>query len=102
MAFDISYERGQDLKVSLMGDLDITTVEGFKTSLISEFDNEPKDLVLNMQELDYIDSTGLGAIMTVYKHITDEGKSLSIVNAKRNIMKLFKITELDKLFNLED
>lgn len=102
MTFDIIYNIGDCLEASLIGDLDINTVEEFKDSLINKFKEEDNDLIINLESLDYIDSTGLGAFMTIYKEVEDRGKKLKIINPKKNILKLFKITELDTILNLED
>lgn len=102
MTFDTIYNIGDSLEVLLIGDLDINTVEEFKDSLVNKFKEEDKDLIINLKSLDYIDSTGLGAFMTIYKEVENKGKKLKIINPKKNILKLFKITELDTILNVED
>lgn len=85
----------------LSGDLDINTVEDFKTNFLGKYEDEEKDIVLDLKDLKYIDSTGIGAIMTIFNEAKKKENSLSIKNANSNVEKLFKITELDKLFNME-
>ncbi|MDO4777994.1 MAG: STAS domain-containing protein [Tissierellia bacterium] len=100
MGFDIKYQDEEDLKVSLYGDLDINTVDEFRQNVLREYEKTDKNLVFDLKNLDYIDSTGLGAIISVYKIVKEKNKEIYIKNSKKSIEKLFYITELDKLFHI--
>lgn len=102
MAFNIDYKEEEILNVLLSGDLDINSVEKFKEDILEKYENMDCDIVINLKDLEYIDSTGIGAIMTVYNEVKKKNKVLTVKNANRNIAKLFKITELDKIFNMEE
>lgn len=102
MAFNIDYKEEEILNVLLSGDLDINSVEKFKEDILEKYENMDRDIVINLKDLEYIDSTGIGAIMTVYNEVKKKNKVLTVKNANRNIAKLFKITELDKIFNMEE
>lgn len=102
MAFNAIYNEDEKLNITLSGDLDINTVEEFKKEALEKYKDLDKDIVIDLKDLDYIDSTGLGAVITVFKEVRDKGKSLTVKHAKKNIKKLFVITELDQLFNMED
>ncbi len=102
MSFNIEITEKDKLEVELFGDLDINTVDSFRNKVLSSYENLDKDIIFCLKNLDYIDSTGLGAIMTVYKEVESKGKELIIHNAKSSIKKLFVITELDKIFKMED
>ena len=60
-----------------------------------------KDVVINMQNLEYIDSTGLGILVGVLKRLKQKEKDIYILNTKPNVKKIFTITGLDKIFKLE-
>ena len=93
-------DESEKLIVSLNGDLDINSVKEFQEKVISEYSDLDKDLVFDLKELEYIDSTGLGAIITVYKDVKEKNKKLSVINANKNVKKLFYITELDSIFEI--
>ena len=96
---EINYE--DDIQtVKLTGDLDVYSEEDFK-SFIDEKIQTDKDVVFDLNDLDYLDSTGLGMFMIVYNMQKENGKSVKVINAKENIKKLFKITELTALFDME-
>ena len=58
------------------------------------------DLLIDGEGLEYIDSTGLGVLMSIYKKLQEKGLKLTIINLKPNIYKLFDITGLNKVFNI--
>ncbi|NLW52315.1 MAG: STAS domain-containing protein [Tissierellia bacterium] len=98
--FNIDFQENGELVVSLSGDLDINTVKQFQDEVLKNYSQVDKDFVFDLKDLDYIDSTGLGAIITVYKEVNDKGYKLRVINAKKNVRKLFFITELDSLFEI--
>ena len=98
--FNIDFKNEEKLVVALKGDLDINTVKEFQDKVLSTYKALDKDIVFDLRELDYIDSTGLGAIITVFKSVQEKDKKLSVVNANKNIKKLLYITELDSLFEI--
>jgi anti-sigma B factor antagonist len=60
-----------------------------------------KDLIIDCKELNYIDSTGLGIFVGALKKAKQYEKKITITNLKDNIKKLFIITGLDKIFEVE-
>lgn len=99
--FDKNIEHNDDFQlIKLKGDLDVYSEDEFK-GFIEENLDENKDLVIDLSDLDYLDSTGLGMFMNIYNSQKSKGKTVKIINAKDNIKKLFKITDLTALFDME-
>lgn len=80
------------------GDMDIYTSATFKEDVLNSFEKTPADLLIDGEKLDYIDSTGLGALIGILKRVKESDHKIYLQNIKPNIKKLFDITELDKLF----
>ncbi len=85
-------------RVVLRGEIDIYTAAQFKENLYHLVDNSVKDIVIDCDGLDYIDSTGLGIFVGALKKAKLTGRNISLENIRDNIKKLFNITGLDKLF----
>lgn len=99
--FDTKIENCENYqKISLRGDLDVYSEEEFKKFIDEKIDAN-KDIVFDLEKLDYLDSTGLGMFMTVYNMQKSKDKKVKIINSKENIKKLFKITDLFDLFAME-
>lgn len=101
--FDLNLidEEGHYL-IELIGDLDIYNNKKFKEKLADIYEDLDKDIVVDCEKLEYIDSTGLGSFISLLKLTRDEEKEITVKNLKKNIKKVFKITDLDKLFNIGD
>ncbi len=84
--------------ISPKGDLDIYTSNEFKNKILDIFEKEQVDLLIDGTNLEYVDSTGLGALISIFKSTKEADKKIVLLNLKANIRKLFHITELDKLF----
>ena len=90
---------GELLFVDLQGDLDINSNKEFKEKVNSV--QGVKKITVNCENLSYIDSTGLGAFISIYKYIKEKGEKLVITGLKPHIKKIFLITDLDKVFEIE-
>ncbi|NLJ78199.1 MAG: STAS domain-containing protein [Tissierellia bacterium] len=104
MALDISIEfdeKNDAWNVSPRGEIDIYTSPELKKELIERLKERRASLFMDFKDLDYIDSTGLGALISILKIIRDDDKKIYIKNVKPNIRKLFDITDLDKIFIIE-
>ena len=80
------------------GEIDIYTSPKLKEKVLNAFDSNPRDILIDGDNLDYVDSTGLGALIYILKKLKDNNYKIYLSNIKPNILKLFHITELDKLF----
>lgn len=92
-------KNGELLFVDLQGDLDINSNKEFKEKVNSV--QGVKKIIVNCENLSYIDSTGLGAFISIYKNIKEKGEKLVITGLKPHIKKIFLITDLDKVFEIE-
>lgn len=89
------------ISLELQGELDISHTSKFKKKTMAIYDEDPKDIEMNLEELEYLDSTGLGAFIYLLKHAQENGHNIYLKNVKPNIKKLFTITKLDELFVFE-
>lgn len=87
--------------ISIQGELDVSTAEKLKSHLHSLADEKIVDMKINLDNLDYIDSTGLGVMIGVLKKLKIDNKEIYIINPKSNVKKIFTITGLDKIFKME-
>ena len=88
-------------EVSLAGELDVSTADELKKSLHKLVDEKNIDMKLNLENLDYIDSTGLGVMIGILKRLKIENKEVYIEKPKNNVRRKFNITGLDKVFKME-
>ena len=87
--------------VDINGELDVAGADKVKTHLNSLIEEQPVDIKMDFTNLEYIDSTGLGALIGVLKRLKVNDKDIYVLNARKNVKKIFSITGLDKIFKVE-
>ena len=100
MSHNFDFE-GKRWEVALNGEIDIFNSTEFKNCLLELLAQNPGSLILDCDKLEYIDSTALGALVTVLKHVKSAGGQMYLKKIRPNLAKLFKITSLDKVFIIE-
>lgn len=101
MSLDMTIRFNKDDNILVFipeGDVDIYTSSDFKEQVLEAFEQKKTDILIDGQKLEFIDSTGLGSLISILKKVKEQEKKIYISNIKPNIKKLFIITELDKLF----
>ena len=88
-------------EVTVTGEVDIFNSQDFKSCLVDLINDKKANIILNCSELHYMDSTALGALVGVLKNAKSHNLEISLIHVKPNLLKLFKITNLDKIFILE-
>lgn len=102
MLLDASYEELLDQwNVNLYGEVDIYNADSLKSELHSLIDEKKADIILNCTNLKYIDSTGLGVLVSALKKVKEAERSIRITNLKPYIAKIFTLTGLDQIFVIE-
>ncbi len=79
---------------------DLANAGEFKTELLRLFDTHQKRIILNMQKVEYIDSSFLGALVAVLRHLISMKQDIVLVALRKDIADLFALVRLDKVFKL--
>lgn len=94
-------EAGFSILVLKESRLDAAVAPEFKQQMEQLIDNGNKQIILDISELSFMDSSSLGALVGVLKHLGNDGK-MAIVGAKGIVLDLFKLTRMDKIFILAE
>jgi anti-sigma B factor antagonist len=99
MELDIDLDRdGDACVVSLKGEVDVHTSPSFKNELVGAIDGGCKHIVVDLEGVDFIDSSGLGALVSGLRRVKELDGWVRIVCRREQILKVFKITGLDRVF----
>lgn len=88
--------------VDLAGEIDVYTSPKVKDAVGSLIDRGVYHLVINLEKVRYIDSTGLGVLIGGLKRVREHGGSVNLVCTNLQIKKIFDITGLVKIFGIFD
>ena len=102
MNFDIKTEQleGDGYVISLAGEVDLYTAPEFKQKLLEVIDQGGRDVIVDLSDTTFIDSTTLGVLVGGVKRLRTNDGQLSLVCSDRNITKIFEITGLDRVFTI--
>jgi anti-sigma B factor antagonist len=86
--------------VSAAGDLDIHSAPVLLAQLGPLSVVRGVRLVVDLSDVEFIDSTGLGVLVTTLKHVREAGGRLDVVATAPRVLKVFRITGLDAVIPL--
>lgn len=81
-------------------DFIVDEVATFRTKINKLIEQGNKNFIFNFSECTFIDSTGLGALVSIYKKCVEKGGSIKLKALNPEVEKLFKLTRLDKVFEI--
>jgi anti-sigma B factor antagonist len=61
-----------------------------------------RQFVLNLAGVDYIDSSGLGQLISIWSSIRGKGGYMTVLNPAKRVQRLFEITRLNTVFQIHD
>ena len=88
--------------VDVEGEIDVYTAPRLRELLIDLVNNGYYQLVVNMEKVEFLDSTGLGVLVGGLKRVRAHDGSLDLVCTQERILKIFRITGLTKVFGIHD
>jgi anti-sigma B factor antagonist len=87
--------------VAVTGDIDLTTVAGLRERLFALAD-EGQPLIIDLNRVTFIDSTGLGVLIGVARRVDQHGGSLHAVCSQPQPRKLLWMTGVDRRIPVSD
>ena len=84
--------------VDVKGEIDVYTAPKLREKLIELVSEGSYDVVVNLEGVEFLDSTGLGVLVGALKRVKAHDGSLSLICTQDKILKIFKITGLTKVF----
>lgn len=99
LRLDVS-QRGEWSIVEVGGEVDVATAPRLREQLISLVGDGRYRIVVSLEAVDFIDSTGLGVLISGLKRVRTHGGEFAVVCNEPRIMKVFEITGLDTVFNV--
>ena len=86
--------------IDLEGEVDVYTAPELKQQIIDLLDAGAQRVIVNLQAVDYLDSTALGVLIGGLKRLRERNGSLDLICPNPRIKRIFEITGLDKIFDM--
>jgi anti-sigma B factor antagonist len=90
-----------EVRLALSGELDISTAPRLEEDLRRVEAGRPSRIVLDLERLEFLDSTGLRLLILADNRARDEGRQLAVARANEMVRRVFRLTRLDERLTLQ-
>ena len=88
--------------VAVGGEIDVYTAPKLRDKITELVADGVYDIVIDMEEVEFLDSTGLGVLVGGLKKVRAHDGSLELICTQDRLLKIFRITGLAKVFVIHD
>lgn len=99
MGFQVTKSGGVSI-VDVEGQLIVGNRQELKQKVLDELEGGERKFVVDFANTGYIDSSGLGVLVSLSKKIREQGGELRLANLNEDLRTLFELTKLDTLFRI--
>ncbi|MDQ2680689.1 MAG: STAS domain-containing protein [Candidatus Eremiobacteraeota bacterium] len=101
LSVDIKIEQnGSAVVFRLRGCLDLATSPSVRAALLESANDGKHEIIVDLTQLEFIDSTGLGALIGAHRRATEHGGRVALIVADGPIARLLNITGLIRIFGV--
>jgi anti-sigma B factor antagonist len=88
--------------VSVSGEVDVATAPELRHQLLELVSAGKTKVIVNLGAVGFLDSTGLGVLVSTVKRLRSDGGDLAVICASAQILRVFEITGLTSVFAIHD
>jgi anti-sigma B factor antagonist len=97
--FDVQHTN-DETKLIIRGSLDINSAPALAEEIDKIVVTRPPKVIVDLSSLDLIDSSGVAALVKLFKGVRGNGGAITIGGARDQPLAIFKLLRMDKVFNL--
>jgi anti-sigma B factor antagonist len=98
---EIFKREGKIVVVSMKNDLTASTGSLFRETILNYDGANPgiQEWILDMEGVDFLDSSGLGVLVALLKRIAEKGGDIKLANLRKKVRTVFEITRAFRIFH---
>lgn len=96
---EVAFDRATTVKIR--GEVDLATARKLETTVRTVLDDAPLGVDLDLQNLTFIDSSGLRSLVAIAQVATARGVPLALQNVPRHAQRVLELTGLDAWFDVK-
>lgn len=101
MTFSLADDGGVTI-IQVNGELIVGNRQELKSRVLERLEGGDRKFLIDFEESSYIDSSGLGVLVSLSKKVREAGGSLRLSGLNDDLRTLFELTKLDTLFHIAD
>ncbi len=82
--------------ITVTGEVDISNADRLREAINFALEQPTEEIQLNLAQVAYIDSTGIGVLVGAAHHADEHGKGFSVVNAQPGVMRVAQLLGVDQ------
>ena len=86
--------------IEVSGEVDLYNVSDLKKALFSLTDGEHRSVIVDMKGVNYMDSSGIGALVAGQKKMKSHNGKFGLMNLHDDVLNILKLATLDKFFTI--
>jgi len=86
--------------LDIQGEIDLYNAPEIKKSIKDQTDANKKNIIINLEKVSYIDSSGIGVLISSLSQLRKIGGGLKITNVFASVKKVFELTKLTSFFDI--
>lgn len=102
MTLSVHKEQSGVVVVAVDGQLIVGNRQELKQKILDALEAGDRKFLIDFTRTGYIDSSGLGVLVSLSKKIRDQGGDLRLAGLNEDLKTLFELTKLDTLFAISD
>lgn len=87
-------ETGTTFDIYVEGEIEMSTIKAFRDRLYDLIEHSGKNISVDLSKVSYIDSSGIGVLLTAARELKKRGRSLKIENPSERIQGVIKISAI--------
>jgi len=95
----LSY-RGDWVVVEVTGDLDLAAAPALRQEVLALLQEGHRAIVVDLSPTDFLDSVGLGTLVSIWKRVRVHGGSFALVCPEPRLQRIFRVVDLDRILPL--
>ena len=96
------YTAGDTTVIEVGGEIDVYTAPRLREKIIALVDDGRYQLIVNLEGVEFLDSTGLGVLVGGLKRVRQHDGGIQLVCTQPRILRIFRITGLSRVFEIYD
>lgn len=88
--------------LDIQGEIDLYNAPEIKDTMQKLIEAEKYSIIINLEQVSYIDSSGIGALISGLSNLKKYQGSLKIINVYASVKKVFELTKLTSFFEIYD
>lgn len=103
VTMDLNWKEMDGLTIArLNGRLDIAHSDEFESAVLARLDESPRDVLINLSGVTYMSSSGIRALLAIYRHTHAQERRMTICDPSPVVKKILDVVDIDQIFQIYD